>query len=700
MTLVQSLKATFTRGEATPLAHARSDAEFFKSSAASLRNYMVLKYGGVTRRPGFKYRGAVKNSAHNVRLIPFEFSTNQVFVLEFGDQYIRFWTPDGARVLNGGSTYEISTTYAHGDLDRLQFVQSNDVIYIVHPDYPPRKLSRFANTNWTIADVSFTDGPWLPINDTENAITLSAAITAAGETPTFTFDDTTNINRGAGLSSDDVGRLIRMQFNGVWWYGAITAVATSTTGTITVTGQPPVATASSDTDSIESGGTSGNLGGTGSSTTETISWRLGLNYTDNYPGSVSFFEGRLAFGRWDSNPNAIAFSMSGIPETFSTSDPDGTVTDSHGMTVDINNGGEILWLQEAPRLQIGFPKNIRTLGAADSTGVLTPRNVRQRVEVNYGTTDLMPTRVGPSTVHAGRYGKSIHDLIYDYNTNALIAPELSTLSEHFFKSEVIALAYAQEPDGVLWAVTSDGSLIGTTFEREERVIGFHKHPLTNGAVKSIVAVPNDTSGRDVIFAVIERTINSATVKYVETMEARFDGDLMDKEDAFFVDCGATYSGAAANTVTGLHHLEGETVSILADGAVYPSQTVVSGEISLPNGATASKWQIGLPILSTGEILRPVPQKNNGSTHGDEQRAVQVFVDEYETLGLEVGTLDGRYELVRKRQTSTPMGQSDPLHTGVVKVSLEDSHENEGRIAFRSTQPLPATIRALNVVVEI
>lgn len=700
MTQVQSLKATFTRGEATPLAHARSDAEFFKASAAVLRNFTVLKYGGVTRRPGLVYRGAVKNSAHNVRLIPFEFSTSQAFVLEFGDQYIRFWSPNGARVLNGGSTYEISTTYAHTDLARLQFVQSNDVIYIVHPDYPPRKLSRFSNTNWTIADVAFTDGPWLPINDTTNAITLSAAITAAGETPTFTFDSVTNINRGAGLSATDVGRLIRMQFNGVWWYGAITAVATTTTGTITVTGQPPVATASSDSDSVESGGTSGNLGGSGSSTTETISWRLGLNYSGNYPGSISFFEGRLAFARWDSNPNAISFSMSGIPETFSTSDPDGTVTDSHGMTVDINNGGEILWMQEAPRLQIGFPKNVRSLGAADSTGVLTPRNVRQRVEVNYGTTTLMPTRVGPSTVHAGRYGKSIHDLIYDYNTNSLVAPELSTLAEHMFKYPVVAVAYAQEPDGILWAATSDGTLVGTTFEREERVIGFHRHTLTNGLVKSLTVVPDDDAGRDVLFAVVEREIDGSTAKYVETLAARFDGDLVDKEDAFFVDCGTTYSGSATGTVTGLSHLEGEDVDILADGAVYPRQTVASNQITLPNGATAETIHLGLPIDAYGEILRPVPAKANGSTHGDEQRAVQVYVDEYETLGLEVGPIGGPFLPVRVRQSATPMGQSDPLHTGVVRVSLNDGHENEGRIAFRAQQPLPATVRALNVVVEV
>lgn len=673
---VQALKANGTRGEVTPLAGDRVDTEFFKAAVKTLRNWVVLRYGGFRRRSGSRYCGATKTGTSASVLIPFIFSSTQAYVLEFGDLYIRFWTPDGQQILSGPSPYEIVSPYTAADVERIQWAQSNDVMYLAHPSYFPRKLLRSAHASWAVSLIDFIDGPYLGINDTTTTLTPSAAPTTGGSI-NLTASSTTGINGGTGFVDTDIGRLVRFQIGGNYSWGVITARASSTVVTITVR--------------------EGHGG-----TTATLTWRLGaFSDTTGYPGSVSFTEGRLAWGRTTSNPNGVGFSRSGLPETYSPSATDGTVVDSHGMFYDINNAGEILWLQESPsRLQIGTYTTIRTIGASSGDESIAPRNVSQKLESNTGTIAVLPARIGPSTVHPGRYGRVLRDLFYDYNINSLSAPSLSTLAEHMFKRGVRRLAYAQEPDSILWGCTNNGVLFGTTFDRDERVIGFHRHPMANGEVECVTVVPDADAERDVAFLQIKRTINGSTVRYVETLDPLFDGDLHEKEDACFVDCAATYDGVAVNTVTGLDHLEGEEVDILADGAVMPRRTVTGGQVSLANSRTASKITVGLPIDDYGETLQAVPEKPNGSAVHDKQRTVFVIVNEFETLGLKVGAPGNIQETVRYRPPSTPMGQTPELHTGFIRVPIDSGWNTDGHIAFSSGQPLPATILSLNVGVDV
>lgn len=673
---VQALKANGTKGEVTPLVHNRTDTEFFKAACGVLRNWVTIRYGGFKRRSGSRYRGPAKSASLKAEFIPFVFSSTQAYMLEFGHLYVRFWTPEGLRVVDGlGDPYEVVTPYASTEVARVQWFQDSDILYLAHPDHKPQSLTRLAHATWTCADTEFLDGPYLNINDTATTLTPSIAPVTGG-TLNITMSSVTNVNRGLGFQSTDVGRHVRFQIAGSYSWGVITAIVSTTIATILV---------------------KDGHGGTAA----TLTWRLGaFSNTTGWPGSVQGQSGRVTWSRSNNNPNGMGFSRSGLPRTFSPSDVDGTVTDSHGMFYDIRNAGEIVWTKEAGRLQVGTLSSIRTIGASSGDEVITPRNVSDKLESNYGTIAVPPTSIGPSTVHPGRFGRTMRDLFFDYNTNSLSSPSLSTLAEHMFKSGIRRTAYAQEPDTVLWVNTEDGGLVGTTFDREERVIGFHRHPMVNGLIESLGVVPSATLRRDVVFLMVQRTIDGSVVRYVETLDPLFDGTLLDKEDAFFVDCGVTYDGSAVGTVTGLHHLEGQTVDILADGSVYPSQVVDAGEITLPNDRTASKYSIGLHIDCYGETLTPVIEKQNGSTIGDKQRAVFVLVKQHETLGLKVGPRGGVKELVQDRLPSTPMGQSDPLHSGTLRCNLDAGWNDEGVIAFQADQPLPATVLALNIAVDV
>jgi hypothetical protein len=193
----------FTGGELSPRLDGRNDLTKYASGCKTLENMIVYPHGSAARRPGTQFVAEVKDSTKKTRLIPFEFSTTQTYMLEFGNQYIRFYKDNGV-ILSGASPYEISTPYLEAELFDIKYAQSADVMYICHPNHAVRKLSRTGHTAWTLTEVEFTNGPFLDHNITTT--TASPSHKLVGQTTTVTFSSTTGINGGAGFTSTDVGR--------------------------------------------------------------------------------------------------------------------------------------------------------------------------------------------------------------------------------------------------------------------------------------------------------------------------------------------------------------------------------------------------------------------------------------------------------------------------------------------------------------
>jgi len=753
-------KVTFTRGEVTPLVHARVDVELYKAAAKSLLNWYCLKEGGIRRRSGTKYIGKTKSATLDTRLVDFVFSSSQAYALEMGNLYTRFWTA-GAQVLDGDDPYEIVSPYATANLRSIQWAQSFDVMYFAHKStsIPTKKLLRNGNADWAWADVDFVDGPYLPINDKENPATFSD-FPYPGTTITFAHDSTDNINDGDGFASTDVGRHYRIELAGAWAWGTISAVNSTTeievdivdggftvnsgtgtwrrkagftdpptngatmamqlqSGTHTLTtsdvgkiGQFTIDDASyagtylCTINSLDTNNTANLTFLQGRSTTfdegsfgyvanTSKSWRLGaFSETTGWPKAISWFQGRLFFANTEANPNALWYSKTGLPESFGPSDFDGTVTDANGGMVSLlGRADEILWLHEAPRLQIGTAGAIRSLGGTDSNDAFGPRNVSQRYEVGGGAEDVLPVSVGPSTVHTSKYGKEINDLYFDFNVNSLVAPNLSVTSEHLFDSRIKELWFQQHPNNLLWAILDNGELVATTLERYEKVTGFSRQPIEDAEVLSACSIPGAV--QDDMYFVTRRTINQQQVQLVEILQPRFLRN--DQEDAWFVDCGGQYMGAASNTVSGITWLRNETVDALGDGAVYP-ELVVSGAgvLTLPNGATAETITFGLRITNEFGTLPPPVDAPDGSSKGRKMRVVEVVADVYETSGLKFTSNMGQEDSLVFRLPSTPMGTPDPLLTGKRKLKIDGSWLSEGMFTGTITYPLPGTIRALNI----
>lgn len=692
-----NLKNSFTRGEITPLAHARVDIDMYQAGAETLRNFYVLKEGGIRRRPGTRYRGAAGDNYAYLRFMPFVYGTDDSLALEWGPNYVRFWQ-DGLQIADSatGLPYQLTTPYDENAIREFQWTQSGDTIYIAFGSMTqkPQKLVRTANDNWAFTTVSFTDGPYLPINDKKNKVVSDVAM-ANNTTVTFTWDSVDGINGGLGLLATDVGRAIRVQFDGKWSWGNITEiVSTVSCKALIVTGNGGGGL----------GGGSGSLGDIDSintATTTSYSWRLGaFSDTTGYPSCVEINSGRVFWASTPTLTGYIAYSYAGYPETFTPSAKDSTVTDAHGGALDILAGraDKILWLHAAPKLQIGGAGTVRTLGSPDSSQIFSPRNIELKSDLKHGAAPVRPVDVGPSSVHANRFGTAVHDLYFDYQLNSLVAPDLSVASDHLLDTGIVELHYAQEPNSLLWGILGDGTLVSTTISRYEKIVGWGQHALGGSDAYVVTGCVIPSGDQDQLYLVVRRTVNGQQVQYVETLERNFVRGYA--EDAFFVDCGLTVTDVfPLTTITGLSHLEGETVALLADGFVLPSQPVVGGTITLPNSYAAFVVQVGLPYTSLVKLLRTPEVAQDGPRLGHRTRIANLAVDLYETAGLQLVSDMGETDALRFRSPSTPMNLPQPLYTGLVRAIVDGGWESHGQVSFSTSKPLPATIRAVNIGLE-
>lgn len=656
------LKDAFNAGEFSPLMAARVRIEKYVNALKVCLNMIPFVQGGVTRRPATMFVAEVKDSADVTRLIPFEFSVEQAYMLEFGDLYIRVFKDNGVVESSPGVPLEIVTPYTTAQVEDLKFVQSADVLYLVHPSHAPRRLSRTSDTSWTLTVITFYDGPYLPLNITSKTITPSGttgSVTLTASAATFTL-------------VTDIGRVVRIKHGSTWGYATITAVASTTSATATVNEDFGATTASRN-------------------------WRLGVwSETTGYPSCVMFFEDRLFFAGNTDYPQRIDGSRTGDYDNFSPSDTDGVVTDSHAVSVTLNSSdiNLIRWMMDDEKgLLVGTAGGEWIVRPSTFSEALSPTNIAAKRSTSFGSSKYQAVRAGKSTVYTQRSGRKVRELAYVYEVDGFRSPDMTVLSEHITKGGLSFSDYQQEPWGIIWFVRNDGVLIGFTYERDQDVLGWHRHIIGgsfgsgDAVVESVAVIPNQEANADELWTIVKRTIDGATVRYVEYMTARFDGD--DTIDAFFVDCGLTYDGAATTTITGLDHLEGEVVSILADGAVHPNRTVASGSITLSR--EASVVHVGLGYNSDIQTLNIEAGAADGTAQGKTKRINRVVTRLYKTLGLKYGPSVDNLDVQTFRTSADPTNSPPALFTGDIEINWNDGYSKEGLIYFRQDQPLPFTM---------
>ena len=741
---------SFNGGELTPLMDAQINTVQYQSGASLIKNMIPLVQGPVTRRAGTRFVAEAKDSDDKILLVKFRFSESAAYVLEFGDLYVRFYT-EGGQLLSSGLPVEVVTPYAIANfydsegLSLFNFAQSGDILYIFHPSYPPYLLRRTSLTTFTMTIFETKGGPFQDV-DPDNTVTMTAsAVTGTGITLTagsntfvsghvgtylyledpldtiykeweankFIANATENplgeIRRNDGKVYECVtdqtvshsgveartgtnppihdqgvvadgdgepiysGATLFAEFAGVDWeflhagYGwvKITAVTNGTTATADVVSRLPA--------SVVSG--------------TTTRWAFSAwSSIEGYPSSVTFFRNRLAVGR----AQRLWFSTTAGYDDFNRRNRSGEIVDNQAIVIDLASGeiNDIQWLFADKALLAGTAGGEFAISELSNGDPLGPGNIQARLQSRHGVRNILPVADSGDALFLQNSGKILREIAFDFASDGYATRNMSVIAEHLLKGGITQMAFAKEPYAIVWMVRSDGKLIGLTWNNEQKVFAWHQHALggTNAVVESVTAIPYD--GRDQVWLSVRRTVNGATVRYVEYMELEYqDGDALTTQ--FYVDSGLTYSGASTKNISGLDHLEGEDVVVLANGAPSRvSYTVNSGAITLQDNATHAV--IGLGYESQLKTMRIEAGAADGTAQGKTKRFHKIVFRFLSSAGCLVGWGD-TFDEVETRTSADLMDQPVPLFNGDYVKFWNHGYDREGKICIKSSNPTALTL---------
>jgi hypothetical protein len=339
---------------------------------------------------------------------------------------------------------------------------------------------------------------------------------------------------------------------------------------------------------------------------------------------------------------------------------------------------------------------------------ITPTNVQIKPQTGYGSKIVRPLLVGKECIFVQRSGRKVRAMSYTFQIDGYQAPDLTVLAEHITTTGVVSMAYQQDPDQMLWMVLTDGTLISCTLDRDQQVNGWARH-YTDGAVEALSTIPIGT--QDQVWIIVRRTINGVTKRYVEYLDNTFQPIYPVAVDPLAmpplatiltygctVDAGIVIDNVAGQTVfTGLGHLEGKTVDIVADGSPMLQQVVTAGQITLPR--SSKRTLIGLHFKSTIKLLTPEVGTGTGTAQGNSMSTRELTMRFYNTLGAQVIDGEGRDQDVPFRHFGTAvLDQPPPMYSGLLRIEMLGWERGRSELSIVQDQPLP--MHLLSVVRKI
>lgn len=602
-----TIQTSFASGEIAPALYGRTDVSQYANACAIVENFLVRPYGSLISTPGTEYVNACKTGGSTgiSRLIPFVFSRTDSYVIEMGVGYFRFYT-DGSLVVSPGTTpYEVAHTYTEDELFDIQFCQLNDVVYLTHVNHKPAKLTRLAAESWTLTDFDFIGGPFMPDNVT--AVTLTASATAGTVNVTVS---PTNSNIFV-VSGSTLGHK-----NTYWKIGATTTDATTgldVQGYVQLTNVVNSYTATATVLKILT------------TSAATTNWAEGAwSDVNGWPARVTFNQQRLFFARTDEEPQTIWGSKNFVYNDFAVDG--GEDDDALNLQLASNESNDIKWLVPGKALIAGTYGGEFVIQSGDS-GPITPTNVNVGKQTSWGSEPIIPRKIGNFFYYVQRFGRKLRELFYFWDLDTYKSVDKTILAPHISEGGFVDMAYQQNPDTILWCVCSSGTISTLTREVDQDVQGWGRQT-TSGAYESIAAIPSRDGAYDEVWVIVRRSINGATVRYVERFKSQ---EIPDRQDeCFYVHSGLSYSAYAASSVsTAAISLSGTSGTVVvtastayftdtdvgqriraidAEGVTvgevkltgYTSSTIVVGEVAYAFDATAyaaGLWGLSVMTIS-------------------------------------------------------------------------------------------------------
>lgn len=577
-----------------------------------------------------------------------------------------------------GTYYEIPTPYAEADLMDLHYVQSGDVMTFVHPNYAPRELRRASATNWTLVPITFASALSAPAI---SAVTPTAA-GSPSTTQTYSYVAT---NISADQSDESVQSAASTAVNQLLDSGAI--------NTVTFAG------AARRNVYRLSGGLYGFVGQTITTTLVDDNIEPDVSKTPpthqnpfatDWPAAVTYFGQRRAFGGTTLLQQSFWLTKVGAESNLDYSIP---LRDDDAIAVRIAAREASTIRHLVPLGDLLILTSSGEFSVSGGNGPITPLSVRSVPSTGYvGANNVQPVVVDDDLIYAAARGGHLRGMGYSFDRQRYASVDLSVRASHLFDFKTVKdMAFTRAPTPIVWSVSSDGKLVGLTYVPAEEVKAFHTHE-TTGFFESICSASE--GDEDILYTVVRRTIEEATVRYIECFSPRFYDDI---EDAYFVDCGITYNDVAATTISGLDHLIGETVAILADGGVVEPQVVnASGEIELVTEAEIV--QVGLPLYREASTLPIAIESVEAFGQAEVKNINKVWVRlDYSGAFLAGPNTDSLQEMPARRAEA--WGLPPDRRTEVVELTIKGEWNADGTLVMLSSDPTPLTIVSLTQEVE-
>lgn len=635
MPVTRNFKQAFSGGEISPEMFGRIADNKFQQGASLMRNFIAKPQGPAQNRPGLAFVKEVKDSTKATRLLSFTFNTTQTMAIEFGDQYFRFHTQGQTLLYTDGTAWNSGTNYAIGDIAKysgtnyyaktahsnsqppnatnwyalptdmtyevphsyleaelfdVHYVQSADVMTLVHPNHPPKELRRLGATKWELLTIDFGSPIAAP-----TGVSVSAYIPSSTSTNSDTYEDHIYVVTAVkpNLVDESNQSSSATVSNNIFVTGAKNTISWNA-----VTG------ASRYKVYKDQGGIFGFIGET--TTTSIVDNNISPDFsvtppihendfvgTGNYPGAVSYFEQRRVFAGTNNAPQNIWMTKSGTESNMSFGLPirDDDRIEFRVAAREANTIRHIVPLTNLLMLTGSAEWRITSV----NSDAITPSSISVKPQSYVGSNNAQPVIVNNSLVYTAARGGHVRELGYNWQANGFVTGDLSLRAPHLFDNlEIKDMGLSKAPLPIVWMVSSNGKLLGLTYVPEQAIGAWHQHD-TDGTFESVACVSEDND--DVLYAVIKRTVNGNSVRYIERMGTRL---YATQRDSFFVDAGSTYNGTNTNTgqnVTisgGTNYTKGESVTITANYNLFnapPSTDDVGDAIVLVDGTTYYRCNI-------------------------------------------------------------------------------------------------------------
>jgi hypothetical protein len=649
-----SIQTNFSTGELDPLLRARVDLGAYANALEEATNVVCQPQGGIRRRPGTKYISALPNSgtesaANGVRLVEFEFSTDDSYMLCFTHNRMYVFKNEALVTnINGSGNPYLDTSsvgLTGARLARICWTQSADTLIVVHPDIAPVEIVRGAtDSTWTVGSVTFDSKP-------KYSFTLATTSPAGTLTPSAVSGKVTLTSSVSAFSAGSVGQYINASPQG----RAKIVKYTSATVVDAITEFPFF-----NTTAIANG-----------------SWEIESGYEDvwssgrGWPRSVTFHEGRLYFGGSKSRPSTLWGSKVGLFFDFEATE--GLDDDAVEATLDTNTYNAVVDIISGRDLQI-FTTGGEFYVPQNGLDPITPTNFFVKTASRNGIKEgIRIQQLESGTLFVQRQGKSLNEFAYTDTQATYVTAKISLLAGHLLKNPTrLALRRSvatDENDLLLMTNADDGSMAVFSLLRAQNVIAPSEWTTVDGQFVD-VSVDIDT-----IYAVVKRNVNGANVYYVE----------------YFTESSLTDSsktGGAVSTVA-MPHLVSESVNVILDGAVQANQVVPGGgTVTLPRASTTS-YELGLPIFVKA-VTMPVDLKlQTGTRIGFKKRIVEVNAIVTETQHMKINGIQ-----IPFRQFGSILDEPVAEYTGIKTVHGILGYSQDAKITIEQDVPLKLTLLGL------